>query len=142
MVPFASQIIIRKAIELCTPKDVVARSVLQTAVAARQLAMRESFRDFDGLRRGVCTKPQAEAVLLSVLKIQLDENDLKLLFQQFSTSDDMFGYEALCKEVEHRLENPDAERFPTRVVPKATPFNLRKSQEDKIPMTAEEEVRR
>lgn len=46
---------------------------VQTAVAAGQLPLRESFRDFDGLEKGVCTKDQAHAVLLSVLRINLSE---------------------------------------------------------------------
>lgn len=48
-------------------------NVVQTAVAAGQLPLRESFRDFDGLEKGVCTKDQAHAVLLSVLRINLSE---------------------------------------------------------------------
>lgn len=46
---------------------------MQTGVEANQLPLRESFRDFDGLRKGVCTVQQAQAVLLSVLRLPLGE---------------------------------------------------------------------
>ena len=44
---------------------------MQTGVNANQLPLRESFRDFDGLRKGVCTPQQAQAALLSALRLPL-----------------------------------------------------------------------
>ncbi|CDJ66654.1 hypothetical protein, conserved [Eimeria necatrix] len=75
-------------------------------VAAGQLPLRESFRDFDGLEKGVCTKDQAHAVLLSVLRINLSESDWEGLLQQFVRADGMFAYDALCSQIEASLGNP------------------------------------
>lgn len=120
------------------------RSVLQkieTGVEANQLPLRESFRDFDGLRKGVCTVQQAQAVLLSVLRLPLGENDWKSLLALFVRSDGMFEYDRLCKMIDSSLGNPEAQQYPTRVVPTRTPVELRHAQEDQTTMT-DEEIRR
>ncbi|XP_026192233.1 uncharacterized protein LOC34621494 [Cyclospora cayetanensis] len=120
-----------------------------------QLPLRESFRDFDSLRRGVCSRAQAESVFISALKIQLDESDWRSLFQQFLRPDGMFAYDSLCRHIESKLGNPvcvhsstqthfeelEAEHYPVRVVPVPTPSELRIAQEDKASMTPEELVR-
>ncbi|OEH74721.1 EF hand protein [Cyclospora cayetanensis] len=131
-----------------TPKD------FTTAVVAGQLPLRESFRDFDSLWRGVCSRAQAESVFISALKIQLDESDWRSLFQQFLRPDGMFAYDSLCRHIESKLGNPvcvhsstqthfeelEAEHYPVRVVPVPTPSELRIAQEDKASMTPEELV--
>ncbi|CDI84683.1 hypothetical protein, conserved [Eimeria praecox] len=117
------------------------RSVLEkieTGVGANQLPLRESFRDFDGLRKGVCTIQQAQAVLLSMLRLPLGENDWESLLEQFVRPDGMFEYDRLCKRIESSLTNPEAQQYPTRVVPIRTPTELRLAQEDKTTMTEEE----
>jgi Ca2+-binding EF-hand superfamily protein len=67
----------------------------------RSILSTSAFTEFDKLRRGVCRMHHVKPVL-TVLRIELDEDDYQALAETYSDNHGMFRYRDFCKDIVRR----------------------------------------
>ena len=105
-------------------------SLIQAQVYEKRVSIREFFRDFDQLRKGLVADSKLRCVL-SLLNIEITEAEVTSLVKTYGTSDKMIDYLRLCSDVERDLVCPELEMNPSGNPP--PPFDLYLAKEGKKP---------
>lgn len=107
--PFSAIAAQRKLAEVMPKPDLLTR--LRNQIHHRSLRVAEHFRDFDRLRKGVCTPSHFKAVL-SLLGIALDADALAALLEMYRSEDGDFRYPDFCADVEDVPHDATKPRVP------------------------------
>jgi Ca2+-binding EF-hand superfamily protein len=67
-------------------------------VQERSLRLHDSFQDFDKLRRGLCKMHHVKTVL-TVVRVELEENELEALRQMYTNAEGLFRYKDFASDV-------------------------------------------
>jgi Ca2+-binding EF-hand superfamily protein len=95
--------------------------MIQAQVYEKRVELRDHFRDFDQLRKGVVPACKLRCVL-SLLNIEVTEAEVRSLTETYGNDDNMIDYLRLCSDIERDLICPDLETDPSGQPP--PPFDL------------------
>eukprot|EP00927_Polykrikos_kofoidii_P062284 TRINITY_DN57091_c0_g1_i1.p1 TRINITY_DN57091_c0_g1~~TRINITY_DN57091_c0_g1_i1.p1 ORF type:complete len:559 (-),score=77.56 TRINITY_DN57091_c0_g1_i1:94-1659(-) len=86
---------------------------IRAKVVERRTRLHDHFRDFDVLRKGVCTVGQVKTAftILNIWK-DIDRKDFENLVAQFTREDGMFSYVEFCAYVDQAFGVPGLEKKP------------------------------
>lgn len=86
---------------------------IQARVVEKRSRLKEHFKDFDALRKGICTTGQVKTVLTIMdLSKYIDKSDFETLCSCYTRDDGMFEYEAFCRDIDSAFTVPGLERTP------------------------------
>mmetsp|Transcript_22718 Transcript_22718/g.57943 ORF Transcript_22718/g.57943 Transcript_22718/m.57943 type:complete len:506 (+) Transcript_22718:93-1610(+) len=86
---------------------------LRSRVVEKRVRLREQFKDFDALRKGICTTGQMKTVLTIMdLSKYIGRTDFEMLVAMYTREDGMFNYEAFCADVNQAFATPGLEKAP------------------------------
>jgi Ca2+-binding EF-hand superfamily protein len=111
--------------------------MLQAQVYEHKVNLRESFLDFDRLRKGFIPSSKLTCVL-SLLNFHATPDDIRVLTEFYACGADGINYRKLCDHVEKDLICGQLEKNPTGQPP--PPFDLYAAKEGKKPSLSANEL--
>lgn len=91
---------------------------LQAKVVEMRVRLKETFMDFDALRKGVCTQGQLKTAL-TILKLDsfVSRDDYNQICEQYTRDDGMFIYKDFCDDINSAFATPGLEKDPLAITP-------------------------
>mmetsp|Transcript_7259 Transcript_7259/g.16037 ORF Transcript_7259/g.16037 Transcript_7259/m.16037 type:complete len:500 (+) Transcript_7259:149-1648(+) len=114
---------------------VVAR--IQAKVVEKRVRLKDTFQDFDPLRKGFCTPGQLKAAFTILnLSREIDRNDFENLMSIYLSDDGLFNYQAFIDDVDRAFTQPGLEREPLTVIDMPGPQHTIAARRDPMRLTA------
>lgn len=116
--------------------DVVSK--LQSKVVEKRLRLIEHFKDFDRLRKGLCTVGQVKTVFtIANLDKEIGRNDFDDLCAAYTQEDGMFRYQAFCAHIDEAFTTPGLEKDPQRSISMPDATTTAPARRNRMTMTAD-----